>query len=191
MKRLWQRFQDWRKVNVPAKRGLTIGEIFYRLAVWQRCLLMILCALTAYKFLAPVFAMNVGPHWTKLWNPDGSFNAAEWSIVENQSAGVVTLAVGALLIGLRQINYLQKALILAAMLGAIWMNLSTGTATQTVAHEDRNAAARDKNARIELLKKEIDNNTTAWQDIPQHKTVTKATVDAIEKAEQAAWKAGL
>jgi len=184
MKRLWQKFQDWRKVNVYAKRGLTIGEIFYRLAVWQRCLLMILCALTAYKFLAPVFAMNVGPHWAKLWNPDGSFNPTEWSIVENQSAGVITLAVGALLVGLRQINYVQKALIIAAMCGAVWMNLSTGTATQTLSHDDRNNAARKHNERIAWLDKEIENNTKVWQDIQAqpHKVATQATVDVIEKA---------
>lgn len=124
----WKRFKDWWG-RTPEKRGLDVGEIFFRLRVWQRCILVLICAITAYKFLAPVFAMNVGPHGAKLWNPDGTFNHAEWSIVENQSAGIVTLAIGGLLLMLRWLNLFQKGLIVIAMIGAFWMNVSTGTAT--------------------------------------------------------------
>ena len=37
MKGLWRRFKNWR-LNFPAKCGLDAGEVFYRLAVWQRVL---------------------------------------------------------------------------------------------------------------------------------------------------------
>ena len=133
MKRVWKGFQDWWTVNRHSKRGLSVGEVFYRLAWWQRAILVLGCLAIIYKFQAPVFAMNVGPHIAKLWNADGTFNYAEWSIVENQSAGVFTLAIGALLIGLPKLNIVQRLLIIPAMVLAFWMNAGNGTETQTMA----------------------------------------------------------
>lgn len=185
--RMWdgwrQRFRDWRTVNAYSKRDLSLGEIFYRLTWWQRAILVLGCLAIIYKFQAPVFAMNVGPHIAKLWNADGTFNYAEWSIVENQSAGVFTLAIGALLIGLPKLNIVQRALIIPAMLMAFWMNAGNGTETQTMAHDARNSGTIKHNARIEALTKQVDDNTAAWQAAPKpKKRTTLAMVGILEKA---------
>jgi hypothetical protein len=180
-----QRFRDWRTVNAYSKSDLSLGEIFYRLAWWQRTLLVIGCLAIIYKFQAPVFAMNVGPHIAKLWNADGTFNHAEWSIVENQSAGVFTLAIGALLIGLPKLNIVQRALIIPAMLMAFWMNASNGTETQTMAHDARNSTTIKHNARIDILTQQVADNTAAWQAATKPpKRTTQAMVDFVAKGER-------
>ena len=188
--RMWdgwrQRFRDWQTVNAYSKRELSVGEIFYRLAWWQRGILVFGCLAIIYKFQAPVFAMNVGPHLAKLWNTDGTFNYAEWSIVENQSAGVLTLAIGALLIGLPKLNIVQRLLIIPAMVLALWMNAGNGTETQTMAHDARNSSAIKHNARVEALTTQIADNTAAWNAAPKpKKRTTQAMVDILDKAAKA------
>ena len=188
--RMWdgwrQRFRDWRTVNAYSKRDLSVGEIFYRLAWWQRGILVFGCLAIIYKFQAPVFAMNVGPHIAKLWNTDGTFNYAEWSIVENQSAGVLTLAIGALLLGLPKLNIVQRLLIIPAMVLALWMNAGNGTETQTMAHDARNSSAVKHNARVETLTTQIADNTAAWNAAPKpKKRTTQAMVDILDKAAKA------
>jgi len=53
--------------------------------------------------------MNVGPHFAKVLNPDWSINWAEWSIAENQSAGIAAMAFGSTLLFIRQIPLIQKS----------------------------------------------------------------------------------
>jgi hypothetical protein len=181
-------FKNWRR-EAREKRGLDMGEIFYRLAWWQRAILVLGCLVIVYKFQAPVFAMNVGPHIAKLWNMDGTFNHAEWSIVENQSAGVFTLAIGALLIGLPKLNIVQRLLIIPAMVLAFWMNAGNGTETQTMAHDARNDVAVKHNARWDFLDKAITANETALNTAPKpKKRTTQVMVNILDKAAKDAEK---
>jgi hypothetical protein len=62
-------------------------------------------------------------------------------------------------------------------------DLSTGTATQTVALENRNEGPQKHNARIEFLEKQIKDNEKAWKEATKPaKRTSKAAVDVLAKA---------
>ena len=95
--RPWEAFKAWR-TGVGEKRRLDIRETFRRLPAWARCLLIVGWIAIPWKFFAPVIAMNVAPHYAHAIGPDWAVNWEEWTIAENQWAGIIALAtIGVLL----------------------------------------------------------------------------------------------
>jgi hypothetical protein len=182
MKRQWQRFKDWWAVNRYSKRGLSVGEVFFRLAVWQRWILIVCCLLIAALWISPVYCVSVLPHWYKLHKADGSFDVHEFSLAVGLTGTVFFLAIYEFIWKSRDVTFFWKAGGLLTVVLCVWTNVGTGTVTQTHGQDERNNAARAHNERIAWLDKEIENNTTAWQTISVHKVVTQATINTIEKA---------
>ncbi len=155
MRRLWQRFQDWRKVNVHAKRGLDAGEVFYRLAVWQRILLVTFCAAAYVVCVQPTFSANVAPHFVLIIDKDGHLNVGEFVETLKLSAFVLLLTVSTILF--------RVAPGIASKLGIAVMSLFIGYTTldnacfmQKQQREVRNDAPRQKADRIARLDSEIE-----------------------------------
>jgi len=181
MKRWWQRFQDWRNVNVHAKRDLDAGEVFYRLAVWQRVLLVILCAAAYVICVQPTFSANVAPHFVAIIGPDGHFNVGELVETLKLSAFVLLLTVSTILF--------RVAPGFSSKLGVAVMSLFIGYTTldnacfmQKQQREVRNDAPRQKADRIARIESEIDNGEKAYKQVPPHDYVMAATVKSAETA---------
>jgi len=184
MKRLWQRFQDWRKVNVYAKRGLDAGEVFYRLARWQRALLVILCAAAYVICVQPTFSANVAPHFVRIIDADGHFNVGELVETLKLSAFVLLLTVSTILF--------KVAPGISSKLGVAVMSVFIGYTTldnacfmQKQHREERNDAPRQKADRIARLDKEIESGEKAFGQVPPHDYVMAATVKSAETALEA------
>ena len=120
MKGLWRRFKNWR-LNSPAKCGLDAGEVFYRLAVWQRVLLVTLCAAAYVICVQPTFSANVAPHFVAIIGPDGHLNVGELVETLKLSAFVLLLTVSTILF--------KEAPGVASKLGVAVMSLFIGYTT--------------------------------------------------------------
>ena len=160
-----QRFRDWWTVNRFSKRGLSVGEVFYRLAVWQRWILMIGCFLIAVFWISMPYSVSVMPHWLRVRNADGTFNAGELSTAIGLTGTVVYMALYEFILKSKDVSWLWKICGAFTVALCIWTNSGTGTATQTVAHDQRNDAAVKRNARIEVLKQQVADNTAAWNGV--------------------------
>jgi len=184
MKRWWQRFQDWRKVNVYAKRGLDAGEVFYRLAIWQRTLLVILCAIAYVICVQPTFSANVAPHFVAIISPNGHFNVGEFVETLKLSAFVLLLTVSTILFSV--------APGIASKLGIAVMSVFIGYTTldnacfmQKQQREVGNDAPRQKADRIARLDTEIENGERVYKQVPPHDYVLATTVKSAETALEA------
>ena len=179
----WQRFREWWTVNRHAKRGLTVGEVFYRLAGWQRWILIVGCLLIAAFWISMPYSVSVMPHWFKLRNADGTFNAGELSTAIGLTGTVFYMALYEFILKSKDVSLIMKIGGAALVALCMWTNSGTGTATQTVAHDQRNGDAARKNARIEILKQQIADNTAAWNGSTKPaKRTTKPMVDTVTKA---------
>ena len=178
-----QRFRDWWTVNRHAKRGLDIGEIFYRLANWQRWIAIVGCLLIAAFWISMPYSVSVMPHWLKLHNSDGTINPGEFSLAIGLTGTIAYMALFEFIWKSKDVSWLWKGCGIVTVALCIWTNSGTGTATQTVAHDQRNDGAVKRNAKIETLKQQIADNTAAWNGAkkPTQRT-TQAVVDAVTKA---------
>ena len=91
LKGLLRRFKDW-KTGVPTKRGLDVGEIFYRLNTWQRVLLVVLSAAAYSLIMSGVFSAKVVPHYKLIFGADGSINPGELTASLTLTASVLCLS---------------------------------------------------------------------------------------------------
>jgi hypothetical protein len=177
---MWQKLKAWR-TEASAKRNLSVGEVFYRLNGWQRALLVLLCALTVYKFMAPMLVLNVIPHYLHIFNADGSINATEWQLAENQSAGIIGILIGGALLALRQVTLFQRALIIAGIAAAFFMNAQNGIISQSGGHESRVMDTESRNKEVTRLRSERDTNDTAYKNVRPHDYMTKAMLEVKKR----------
>jgi hypothetical protein len=75
MRRLLRRFREWRD-NIPERRQLSVGGVFYRLSPWQRAAFLAACGLCVCLFTGPTFSANVVPHLEAIYS-GGHFHAGE------------------------------------------------------------------------------------------------------------------
>ena len=172
------------EIKFPAKCGLDAGEVFYRLAVWQRVLLVTLCAAAYVICVQPTFSANVAPHFVAIIGPDGHLNVGELVETLKLSAFVLLLTVSTILF--------KEAPGVASKLGVAVMSLFIGYTTldnacfmQKQAKEVRNDAPRQKADRIAQLESEIENGEKAYKQVPPHDYVMVATVKSAEAALEA------
>ena len=92
---MWKRplewLKDW-KTNASSKRGLDVGEIFYRLNTVQRLALVILSAAAYSLIMSGVFSANVVPHYKAIFGADGGINPGELTASLTLTASVLCLS---------------------------------------------------------------------------------------------------
>jgi len=181
MRGIWQRLKDWR-INVPSKRGLDVGEIFYRLSTGQRLLLVIL-SLAAYSLMmSGVFSANVVPHYKAIFGADGGINPGELTASLTLTASVLCLSAIPLFWKAEWLPLGSKVLMVITGLFILFTNLTNAVGTQTRAREARNDPAIEKREHITRLDAEIESATTAYRQVPAHEYVLMATVNAATAA---------
>ena len=178
--RLSARVRNWWD-RTPDKRGLDVGEVFYRLSGSQRFLLVILCAAAYCLFVGGVFTSNVLPHYKAIINADGSINAGEITSSLTLTAGVLGLTSIPLILKL-PISLFSKLGIIVTSVFIIASNITNACGTQTRAREARNDAPRQKIERIHRLDAKITGLDAAWRQVPAHEYVTEGQVKSAEKA---------
>jgi hypothetical protein len=182
MKRQWQRFRDWWTVNRHSKRGLGVGEVFYRLAVWQRWILILGCFGIAAFWVSMPFSASILPHWFQLYNADGSLNGHELRLIIGLTGTVIYMALFEFIWKSKDVSLFFKVggIFLCAL--CLWTNFGTGTTTLTVDREDRATVARNHNKRIDDLTQEIKDQNKAWQEATKPTKRTTAGMVAVIKA---------
>jgi len=187
MKGIWQRLKDWR-INVPSKRGLDVGEIFYRLSTWQRLLLVILSAAAYSLIMSGVFSANVVPHYKAIFGADGGINPGELTASLTLTASVICLSAIPLFWKAKWLPWGSKVLMVVTGLFILFTNLTNAVGTQTRAREARNNPAIEKQERIARLDDRIKGLTETWRSIEAHEYTTDKMVATAEKAAEEARK---